>query len=171
MLPDPNRNCKNITFDTVAGNYALGSTTGNALLLTAGGEIQIASSMSGTANVETIDAPLSILGPSASYFIENNRSSAGVSLVIGGPVSIGSPGPATLTFSGNSLTSNTISGVISNGSASVLTPVCSSGTWVLTASNTFTGPLTINGGAVALGGSAGSFTSGTTLVYAAGTLT
>ena len=80
IVPDAGRNLENITFDTAAAAYTIGTTGGNALLLTSGGEIQIASTFSGSSITETVNAPLTLEG---SYTFADNTSNTGDLLSFG----------------------------------------------------------------------------------------
>ena len=143
---DANRNINNISFDTAAGNYFIGSTGGNSLNLTSGGTTAIQSTISG-ATTETINAPLAIQG--AGYtFANNDATHAGSSLVLGGAISGGVSGAATLTFAGSSTpTMNYVKGNISNGSATSLAVNLTGGNWQFSGSTSYTGATTVNAGA------------------------
>ena len=57
ITPDLNRNLENIIFDTSAAQYVIGLSISNALLLTSGGEIEIASTISGSNLTESVAPP------------------------------------------------------------------------------------------------------------------
>jgi len=162
-----------ISFDTNAGNYYIGSTTGNSLLLTSGGTIQILSTYAGTNGVETINAPLVIEGTGGTYTFANNSgtgSGAGdATLDFGGNISAAS-GNAVLTLGGVNANANTLSGTISNGSATTLgvTVNGAGSAWTLSGANTYTGPTTITNGTLKVANSAALQDS--VLNYSAGTL-
>src|SRR5205807_7576222 len=75
VIPDLTRNLEFITFDTAAAAYTIGTTGGNALLLTSGGTIQTTFTV---VNTEIINAPLVIEGTNGLYSfssgaIDNNK--------------------------------------------------------------------------------------------------
>jgi fibronectin-binding autotransporter adhesin len=167
VIVDAGRNLKTIKFDPTADPYVIGTTGGNALLLTGGGFIQIDA---GVTNNQTVNAPLILEG--ATYTFSNGATS-GASLNIGGSVSSADAGDGAteLTITGTSI--NTISGSISDGAATVSIKKLGSGTWILSASNSYSGGTMINGGTLqtgnvnALGTSDVTFTGAATLALAA----
>jgi len=167
---DANRNIQSINFDTSAGVYTIGSATanaGNSLFLTSGGKIEILSTLTGTQS-QTVNAPLVIAGANATYSFLNNRALTSV-LTIAGNVSGGTAGNTILTVGGTNTAANTISGIISDGSAASLSLVkdgpAASALWVLQGNNTYTGTTTVNGGILRLRNSnALGATSGTTSI-------
>ncbi|MFZ4777764.1 MAG: beta strand repeat-containing protein, partial [Terrimicrobiaceae bacterium] len=161
-INSPTLNIKSITFDTAsAAAYTIGTAGGNALLLTSGGAITMNSTVAST---ETINAPLVLQG--AAYALTNNATSSSARLNIGGGITGGAAGATVLTLSGSNTGNNTISGVIANGSATTLAVNKSSGTWVLTGNNTYTGTTTATGGFLTLGngGTSGSLSANSTIV-------
>jgi fibronectin-binding autotransporter adhesin len=142
ILPDAGRNLEFITFDTSGAAYTIGTTGGNALLLTAGGEVQIASTFTGANVTETINAPLTLEG---NYTFADNSSMAGDLLVFGGPITSGVAGLHTLTIAGNDNT--TLGGAI-GGAGTISLVKNDNGTLTLGGNNTFTGSVTINAGTV-----------------------
>jgi autotransporter-associated beta strand protein len=153
--PDLNRNLQNITFDqAVAGAYVIGTTGGNALLLTAGGQIQTTALITKT---ETINAPLVLEGANGSYAFSSNAPSSTNVLMIGGGITGGAAGSTVLTLTGGNTGNNTISGVIADGAATTLALLKSgAGTWVLDKTETNTGGTTILGGTLQLGDGTGN---------------
>jgi fibronectin-binding autotransporter adhesin len=165
IVIDAGRNIGGINFEGAAGNYHIGTTTGNSLLLSSGGTIEILSSLSATNAIETINAPLIIQGASGTYTIANNSangSGAGAgTLNIGGSISGGAAGATVLTLNGSNTNANTISGIISNGTATTMAITKSgTGTWVLTGANTYTGLTTVSAGALHLNTTGGQAIAG-----------
>ncbi len=148
--PDAGRNVQNITFDQPGvGAYVIGTTGGNALLLTSGGKVQTTSLDGAT---QTINAPLVLEGANGTYTFSSNSSNNANLLNFGGGITGGAAGNTILTLAGNNTGANTISGVIGNGSATALSLFKSgAGTWVLGGNNTFTGGVTIDGGTLRVG--------------------
>jgi fibronectin-binding autotransporter adhesin len=156
ITPDANRNLENITFDTAAAAYTIGTTGGNHLLLTAGGTIQIAATFSGANITETINAPLTLEGD---YNFSDNGQTIGDNLTIGGPIASEVAGTQTLTVA-SAQNIITINGAIGDG-AGTIALVCNggvTGVLVLGGNNTFTGGVTINSGTLRIG-SSGAFGS------------
>ena len=142
IVPDPSRNLESITFDTSAAAYTIGTTNGSALVLTAAGEIQIASTFAGSNLTETVNAPLTLEG---NYTFADNGVNPGDLLTFGGAIGSGVFGSHTLTIAGSGNT--TINGVIA-GAGTIGLVKNDNGTLTLGASNTFTGGVTINAGAL-----------------------
>ncbi len=138
---DAGRNLQNIQFSS-AGLSAttIGTTTGNALLLTSGGTITVTSDV---VNSQMINAPLVLEG---NYSVVSNSASA--TLSFGGRITSGaSSGTTTLSLSGTSTGANTFSGVLANGTAgSTLALSVSGGNWVLAGANTYTSATAVSGG-------------------------
>jgi hypothetical protein len=105
ITTDAGRNLENITFDTSAATYAIGTTGGPALQLTSGGTIQIAGTFTGANIFETINAPLTLDG---SYTFADNSTNAGVGLDFGGAVTSGVAGTQTLTIAGAGTTTTAL---------------------------------------------------------------
>ena len=152
IVPDANRNLENITFDTNAVAYTIGTTSGNALVMTSFGTIQIASTFSGSSINETINAPLTLEGD---YTLADNSANAGVALDFGGAISAADPGGSVLTVAGAGNT--TISGAI-GGFKTIDLAKSGAGTLTLSGNNTFTGGVTINAGTLQID-SAGALNS------------
>ena len=156
IVIDSGRNIGGISFDTLAGNYYIGSSTLDPLLLTSGGTIQILGTLSSTNTIETINAPLVIEGASGTYTFSNNSANGAIAgagtLNIGGGITGGAAGSTVLTLSGTNTNSNTISGIIANGTATSLAVTKSgAGTWVLSGANTYTGATTVSAGTLQAG--------------------
>jgi autotransporter-associated beta strand protein len=149
-------NLGGISFDTAAGNYFIGSTGGNPLLLSSGGTTQILSTLSATDALETINAPLVIQGADGTYTIANNSANgagAGAgTLVLGGGITGGAAGATVLNLDGSNTNANTLGGIVANGTATTLGITKNgAGIWNLPAANSFTGPIVVNNGLLALG--------------------
>lgn len=153
ILIDPsNLNLRILSFNGTAGNYTIGTTSGNALHMNSpswNGGIYLESAMTSTNSTVTINAPLVIETSGASVFYLNNKSGASNSLVIAGGIT-GAADTATtnLMLQGSSASVNTISGVIANGSNNVVhvEKNSSSAVWELTGANTYSGVTKITNG-------------------------
>src|SRR4051812_46983460 len=145
---DANRYIGGISFAN-SGTFAYTLATGT-LHLNSGGVIQTLS-VNGN-HTDVISAPIVIDGNGGSAFFTALATSASSLMNISGTVSgVSTVGNATtLTLNGTNLGSNTVTGIITNGtSGGQLALVKSdSGTWTLgfSAANTFTGGTTIKGG-------------------------
>jgi len=140
-------NIASITFGVSGGtpsSFTIGSTSGNALLLSNSGTIMLSSGITGTVT-ETVNAPLRLAG--TAYTIRNDSSNAANTLQIGGSVA-GTSGAATLTLRGGNTGTNSVTGLIGNGGAtSVAVTKADSALWVLgNRANSYTGATTVNGG-------------------------
>jgi autotransporter-associated beta strand protein len=154
FIDQTQQNIGNITFDTASvGSFFIGSTSGNSLLLTSGGTIQLtATAITGN---ETINAPLVLEGNDT---FTNNSTSTGL-LDFGGNIS-GASGATVLTLNGSNTGANTIAGNIGNGTATSLAITKSGGgLWTLAGSNSYTGATTLSAGTLVLQANA-SNTSG-----------
>jgi|GEM_PF-1667768 len=176
VIIDSNRNIGGLNFDTAAGNYFIGSTSLNPLLLTSGGTTQILGTLTTTDAFETINAPLVIEGASGTYTFQNNSANGNGPgagwLIIGGSISGVAAGNTVLTLSGSNMNANTISGAISNGGATSLAITKNgTGTWVLSGANAYSGPTTVNSGTLEAGVANQAFGNNSTVTVAgAGTL-
>jgi len=143
---------ENIQFDGnngggTVGNYIIGSTTGNVMTLTSGGNLGY-EDYSLNPNTVTINAPLIIAGTSgSSYSFEHQGSwNANSSIMIfNGTVNGAASASNTTTLNlGNE--NNTINGVIGDGSGGgqLAVFVNGGGTQTLAAANTYTGSTTLN---------------------------
>ncbi|MCX6876663.1 MAG: autotransporter-associated beta strand repeat-containing protein [Verrucomicrobia bacterium] len=157
VIDSATQNLGGISFDTAADNYFIGSTVGNSLLLSSGGTIQILNTLTATAALETINAPLAIQGPGGTYaFTNNSANGAGAgagTLIIGGGITGAAAGATVLTLNGSNTNANAIGGAISDGAATSLGITKSgTGTWTLSGANSFTGPIAVNDGTLKLVG-------------------
>ena len=159
LLVDPGRNLQNVTFDTAAASpYVIGTTGGNALLLTSGGTIQTTATV---ANVQTVNAPL-VIEPASSttagtYTFSSNASSAANVLRIGGPITLGTTSAFdTLNLAGTNTGANILTGTLSDaGTAGLVLNKAGAGTWTFGGNGTSTlakGNVTVNAGTLAFGG-------------------
>lgn len=149
IVPDANRNIKSIVFDTSsAAAYIIGTTGGNALLLSDGGAIQMKSAVN---NTETINAPLLLQG---SYAFTNDATSSSRLLNFGGAISgtAASGSTTTLTIAGSNTGANTLSGIVGDGAngGKLALGKSGAGTWVLGGANTFSGGTTLSEGTLHL---------------------
>lgn len=142
---DAGRNIKSVLFDTAAANYVVGSAGangGNALTLTSGGAITLASTVTGTNVIETFNAPL-VLG--GSYTFTNSLADAGSALVFNGNITNTATSTLTLNGAGTG-TGNLISGNISDGGGvQSVTISATNGTWTLSGANSYSGTTSITG--------------------------
>jgi autotransporter-associated beta strand protein len=151
IVPDANRNVLNLTFDTAAAwAYTIGSTGGNALLLSSGGSVQTTGTL---ANRQNVNAPLVLENALSStngvYTFISGASASTATLGLGGPVrGTATAGTTLLTLDGANTGANTISGNISDGTGGGDLAVSKAGfgTWVLCGSNSYSGGTSITGG-------------------------
>ncbi|MCX6938177.1 MAG: hypothetical protein NTU80_09835, partial [Verrucomicrobia bacterium] len=158
IVVDSGRNLQSITFSTSAASaYVLGTTGGNALLLSSGGTIQ---TVSGVANVQTVNAPL-VLQPATSttagtYTFSSNAASAAHVLNFGGAISTGTTtSTQTLTLTGTNTGDNTLGGTLSTSAAGGLfLNKTGAGAWTLGGNGTSTlakGTITATAGTLNFG--------------------
>jgi autotransporter-associated beta strand protein len=150
-----NQTVGGISFDTNAGTafggFTIGTLGGNRLTLGNGGTIQILSTLTGSGKAISVNAPL-VLSPAsvttAGGYTFANNSNATNTLNFGGPISGGTTSnTVTLTLGGTNTGINTVTGNISNGSATTFAlSKTGGGTWLLSGSNSFTGGVTTSGG-------------------------
>jgi autotransporter-associated beta strand protein len=158
-------------------NYTIGSTTGNALVMTSNANqgattTQIFVSGGGrsgasTAVIETINAPI-VIAPQTStsagfYVFQNNSTvlSNGDRLVFNGGVSGGTTtSTVALTLRGaNTNVNNAVNGAITNGGAAGGLQLFKNdaGTWTLAGNNSYTGTTTVTNGTLRI---TGNYTGG-----------
>ena len=171
VIDNAAQNIKNLTFTLATGNYYVGATGGNSLRLTTGGTIQIDSSLTATNASINVLAPLSIYG--AAYTITNNSSStAGAgcgTLNIGGGITGAAAGADVLTINGSNTTANTISGIITKGTATSMAVTKDGlGTWILSGNNGYTGATTVSAGTLKAGFVTTAFGVGSAVTVASG---
>ena len=180
VLPDLNRYIGNITFDTVAGNFVIGSAVGNTLYL-GPNTVQIAKSFRSTGATETIAAPINLYkAASATTGSTTTFSNASYdstnSMVFSGPITTNegtTSSVATLTLSGSgsyltaAQTNNLISGVISDGYPTAYLRVTKYGlsNWTLNAANSFYGVVYDWGGSMTLDFSANNTPDGNNILW------
>jgi fibronectin-binding autotransporter adhesin len=160
---DQTRNLQNITFSSgSASGYTINS--GSTFDLTSGGTIQTTANDLG---VDTINSALVLEGANGTYSFISGSTTTAVTLNFGGQISGGAAGGTTLMLGGANTGNNTISGNIVNGLATAVNLDVSSGRWVLSGNNGFTGEVSILGGTLTLG-SAGALGNANTVFNANG---
>lgn len=142
-------NIKNITFGAsgaTPSSFTIGSTSGNALVLSDAGILMLSSGITGANITQTINAPMTLAG--TSYTIRNDSATTSNTIVVNGAISGGNGAASTFTLRGGNAGSNTVNGLISNGTASSLAVSKSDGaTWILNnRANSYTGNTTVGGG-------------------------
>ncbi len=158
---DSGRNIQNITFDTLAGPFTIGSAganAGNSLLLSLNGTLQIASTFTGTGITETINAPLTAEGNA--YTFSNNVANSSDVLSFAGNIT--NAVASSINLAGANTGNNIISGVISNGVGTESLTKAGAGTWILSGADTYTGGTRINAGTLEITNSLNG-TTGTAL--------
>ena len=163
VVIDAGRNIQNLIFDGAAGPYTIGSTSGNALLLSSGGSIQTTPLVGVT---QVVAAPLVIQGSAGVYTFASNATANALSLLGSVTGSATSGNTTLLTLDGANTSSNTISGTIGDGPAggNLAVTKTGAGTWVLSGSNTYTGGTTLLAGTLTLAGNSAAGTGPFTLV-------
>ncbi|MEZ5388223.1 MAG: autotransporter-associated beta strand repeat-containing protein [Prosthecobacter sp.] len=147
-----------ISFDTNATSFSLGSLGGNTITTVNAGSISILSTLTTAGQTFTVNAPLVLAPESAttagSFTLQNDSPEATTVLDIAGGIAGGTTSSTlTLMLSGSNTGANLISGIISDGGASSLSvEKTGSGTWTLSAANSFTGGTSIAGGRLVLSG-------------------
>jgi autotransporter-associated beta strand protein len=149
IVIDGYRNILGLTFNGSAGNYTIGTTSGNALNMTNGGTILLGSGLITNNTSITINAPLRVVGGSG-LTINNLAPNATNRFVIGGGISSGDSGNRVvflLSTAANTTNINDITGLISNGSGTI--SITNTGIWrLLNDANSFTGNLSVSAGSV-----------------------
>jgi autotransporter-associated beta strand protein len=149
ILIDTYRNILGLTFNGSAGNYTIGTTSGNALNMTNAGTILLGSGLITNNTSITINAPLRVVGGSG-LTINNLAPNATNRFVIGGGISSGDSGNRVvflLSTAANTTNINDITGLISNGSGTI--SITNTGIWrLLNDANSFTGNLSVSAGSV-----------------------
>ncbi|HET6408256.1 MAG TPA: autotransporter-associated beta strand repeat-containing protein [Chthoniobacteraceae bacterium] len=142
---------------------ALGASTGNAAnLIFNGGALRI-----NGANASSTDRLFTVT--TAGGTIDSNHATAAVTIANTGAVVLEGSGARTFTLAGASTGSNTFASILGdNGGATTLTKT-GAGLWILTATNTYSGPTNINGGTLAFS-NLGNLGSGTALNLGGGGL-
>ena len=144
---DLGRNVQNIAFDTAdVTSTTIGTTSGNPLILTAGGTIQTTATV---ATAQFVNAPLTLEG---NYTFTSNSTTSSATLSFGGtimPDASLTSGPTMLTLNGSNTGANTIGGALSdNGSAHLAVSIAGTGVWIYSgATHTYTGGTSIASGA------------------------
>jgi len=83
--------------------------------------------------------------------INNNNATRGNTIEINKGLRIGGTGNKALTLGGSNTGNNIFAGVITNGTSAVISlSKADAGTWILSGTNTFTGPVTISGGILSI---------------------
>jgi autotransporter-associated beta strand protein len=157
---------------TASGTFTLGTTGGNKLTLNTAFPtqtgIEILSTLTGTGKTISVNAPLSLA--SATYIVANNSADSTNTLNFGGAISASAAGTVTLSLAGVNTGTNTVSGAITNGSATTFNLTkTGTGTWFLSGANTYNGSTTISGGTLQVNaGAGGSLSSSSTLRFDSG---
>jgi fibronectin-binding autotransporter adhesin len=140
---DAGRNLQNIIFDSANVNrLTIGAFNGPALLLTAGGTIEVTATV---VNAQTVDAPLLLEGD---YVFTSDASSNSATLNFGGGITPGATsGTTTLTLGGGNAGANTIRGLLAdNGSGELAVRMSGTGLWSLGGANSYSGGTEIDSG-------------------------
>jgi autotransporter-associated beta strand protein len=159
----------NTNAGTASGNFTLGTTGGNNLTLSSGSTsaIQILSTLTGTGKTISVNAPLSL--NTGTYTFANHSADSSNTLNFGGAISANAVGTQTLNLTGANKGTNTISGAITNGSATTFNLVKDlkgAGTWILSGANTYNGQTSIQNGILQVNaGAGGSLNSASTLTF------
>lgn len=156
-------NLSGFTFDTGAGGYTIGTTSGSSVSLTNGGTTQLTA---GVTVAQVINAPLLMPNSTSgtAYTFLNSATTAAATLTLNGAISGQNTTGTALIAISSSTAAITIGGVISNGTAGGRLGLVKNGPGLLTlsASNSFSGNSLLNTGTLAIGddyavGSAGQW--------------
>ena len=156
-----------INFDLAADNstthdLTIGANGGNTLTFGNGGNLSVSGTLTGTGKTFTIAAPVILTPASATtagfFSIQNDAASSTNILVVSGGISSATTSSTeTLTLAGANAGTNTISGNITNGSATTFAVAKNgAGAWTLAGANTYNGATTIGAGTLNLTGSLGA---------------
>lgn len=152
---DANRNIRKILFTSTTLSYTLGSegaNGGNALLISNNGAVGILSNVIG-AVAQTVNAPLIFQGTTGELWSDSSTATA--TMTFNGNISFAGVGTMTLGLRGRNASTNTISGVISNGSGGGTLGINKAGQnstlWILGGTNTYTGSTVVTGGTLRAG--------------------
>jgi autotransporter-associated beta strand protein len=145
IAPDANRNIGGFLFTNAGcGAYTNGTTTGNKLLLSDGGRIQLASNLGSN---QVINAPLELQGDNGTYTFTNASAKT---LTVGGAIT----GVSTAGNTNTLLLTGTAGGVITNAVGDGVNGGClavtksGTGGWTLSGPNTYSGGMTLVSGAL-----------------------
>lgn len=151
---DANRNLRGLVFEGDAGSFTF---SGGNFILT-GGDVasitQMSASLSGTNLTQNISSPILLTG---NYTFANNSAHSSNAFWLGDLST--NTASRVLTLSGANTGSNTVKGVISNGSGSLGLNKSGAGKWTLEGANTFTGQTVVREGALQLSGANGALAS------------
>lgn len=176
VFPDAGRIVGTILFDQAgagnAGNYVIGATDGPPLGLAgiSSGFMQVNASLTTPDITETVNAPLVLY---STYQFINSSPAPTTTLRLAGSICSGTNANVQIHLKGTNTGPNLVSGVISNGasSVSILKPqgISSSGMWLLSGANTYTGTTAVSIGTLvaatdAPSGAPGAFGNATSAV-------
>ena len=137
---DHNRNIGSILFDNSASSFTIGSSTGESLFLSTGGQIRFGPGLTGGTGTGTLQQTISIASPMVlagpSYkFISDTPVNTNISLRPSGPISAGSNALTTLTLDGTNTMGNQgpsqVWSVITDGAGTVSIVKNGTGIWEL----------------------------------------
>ena len=164
-----------ISFDTNAGTaggtFTLGTLGGAAISGSNGGTTQMLATLTGTGKTFTVNAPFVIIPATTTtaggYTFSNNSADATNTLVLAGPITSATTTlNTTLTLSGSNTGANTVSGLITTGSAATFNVTKGGlGTWGLTSSGSWNGQTLLTGGNLQFSGSGANAGTGTYTLY------
>lgn len=155
VSPDANRSIGYLFFSQVsvgdAGNFVIGSATGNALHLgrtDGAGNIDVQSNLTTPNVTETLNAPLILYGP---YQFINSSPASSTVLVINGPITSGASGANDVQLKGVNTGTNVLRGTVSDGVAAVGLTKLNAGTWWVFSTNAFTRMTRVSQGTLVAG--------------------